>query len=143
MNLIIYLESFVKTFDQAFPEKKSEIKQKNLSIPWISKGLRKSSNRKQRLYENFLKKRSDKNCKTYKIYKNLFEKLKKQSKKLFFQNGLKQYENNIKNPWNVMKAVIGKSKICNDELPKRLDINKEEIIGKKLHQKSSISFLKM
>ena len=143
MNLIIYLESFVKTFDQAFPEKKSEIKQKNLSIPWISKGLRKSSNRKQRLYENFLKKRSDKNCKTYKIYKNLFEKLKKQSKKLFFQNGLKQYENNIKNTWNVMKAVIGKSKICNDELSKRLDINKEEIIGKKLHQKSLISFLKM
>ena len=31
-----------------------------------------------------------------------------------------------------MKAVIGKSKICNDELPKKSDINKEEIIDKKI-----------
>ena len=30
-----------------------------------------------------------------------------------------------------MKAVIGKSKICNDKLPKRLDINKEEISDQK------------
>ena len=60
----------------------------------------------------------------------MFEKLKKQSKKLYFQNELKQYENNIKNTWNVMKAVIGKSKICNDKFPKRLDINKEEITDK-------------
>ena len=30
-----------------------------------------------------------------------------------------------------MKAVIGKSKICNDKFPKRLDINKEEITDKK------------
>ena len=76
--------------------------------------------------------RSDKNYETYEIYKNLFEKLKKQSKKLYFQNKLKQYENNIKNTWNVMKAVIGKSKICSDKFPKRLDINKEEIIDKNI-----------
>ena len=62
----------------------------------------------------------------------MFEKLKKQSKKLYFQNELKQYENNIKNTWNVMKAVIGKSKICNDKFPKRLDINKEEITDKNI-----------
>ena len=62
----------------------------------------------------------------------MFEKLKKQSKKLYFQNKLKQYENNIKNTWNVMKAVIGKSKICNDKFPKRLDINKEEITDKNI-----------
>ena len=96
------------------------------------KGLRKSSKRKQRLYETFLKQGSDKNYETYEIYKNLFEKLKKQSKKLYFQNKLNQYENNIKNTWNVMKAVIGKSKICNDKFPKRLDINKEEITDKKI-----------
>ena len=62
----------------------------------------------------------------------MFEKLKKQSKKLYFQNKLKQYENNIKNTWNVMKAVIGKSKICNDKFPKSLNINKEEITDKKI-----------
>ena len=97
----IFLERFMKLYDEAFPERKIEINQKNLSSPWISKGLRKSSKRKQRLYEKILKQRSDKNYKTYKINKNLFDKLKKQSKKLYFQNKLKQYENNIKNTWRL------------------------------------------
>ena len=60
----IFLERFIKIYDQAFPERKIKIKQKNLSSLWISKGLKKSSKRKQRLYETFFKKRSDKNYKT-------------------------------------------------------------------------------
>ena len=31
-----------------------------------------------------------------------------------------------------MKAVIGKAKICNDKVPKSLDINKAEITDKKI-----------
>ena len=60
-------------------------------------GLRKSSRKKQRLYEKFLKQRNSKNEEAYNMYKNLFEKLKKLSKKLHFQNKLKKFENNIKN----------------------------------------------
>ena len=76
-----FLERFIKIHDQAFPERKIKIKQKNLSSTWISKGLRISSKRKQRLYEKFLKQRIDKNYKTYKIYKNLFDKSKKETVK--------------------------------------------------------------
>ena len=94
--------------------------------------MRESSKRKQRLNEKILKQGSDKNCEIYKIYKTLFEKLKNQLKKLYFRNKLKQYENNFKNTWDVMKAVIGKSKICNDKFPKSLDIIKVEITDKKL-----------
>ena len=35
-----------------------------------------------------------------------------------------------------MKAVIGKSKICNDKFPKSLDIKKEEITDKKNHSRN-------
>ena len=63
------------------------------------------------LYEKFLKARNDKNEKVYKMYKNLFEKLKVQSKKLYFQNKLKQYENNIKKALKIMKVIIGKSEV--------------------------------
>ena len=38
----------------------------------------------------------------------------------------------IKNTRKVMKVVIGKSKICNDNSPKSLDINKEEITDKRI-----------
>ena len=69
----IFLERFIKIYDQAFPERKIKIKQKNLSSLWISKGLKKSSKRKQRLYETFFKKRSDKNYKTWHIQKFVWE----------------------------------------------------------------------
>ena len=39
-----------------------------------------------------------------------------------------------------MKAVVGKSKICNDKFPKRLDINKEEITDKKTIAKTFNKF---
>ena len=51
------------------------------------------------------------------MYKNVFEKLKLQSKILYFRNKLKQYENNIKNTWKIMKVIIGKSKVYNDNFP--------------------------
>ena len=31
----IFLARFIKVYNQAFPDRKIEIKQKNLSIPWI------------------------------------------------------------------------------------------------------------
>ena len=48
---------------------------------WMTKALLKSSKRKQKLYEKFLKKRTLQNESIYKGHKSLFESLKKKSKK--------------------------------------------------------------
>ena len=42
------------------------------------------------------------------MYRNLFEKLKLLPEKHYFQNKLKQYENNIKGTWKIVKVIIGK-----------------------------------
>ena len=49
----------------------------------MSKGLQKSSKKKQKPYDRFLKNRTDQNEKRYKDYRSLFELLKEKSKKLF------------------------------------------------------------
>ena len=67
----ILLKMFSDLYDVAFPNKNIEIKSKHLNTPWITKGLRKSSKRKQRLYEKYLKIRSKENEKSYNTYKNL------------------------------------------------------------------------
>ena len=85
----MFLERFIKIYDQAFPERKIEIKQKNLSSSWISKGLRKSSKRNSDYMKILFKKRSDKNYETNKIYKNLFEKFEKTVKKVLFLKQIK------------------------------------------------------
>ena len=74
----IFLEKFVQIYDQAFPERKIEIKAKNLVSLWITRGLRKSSRKKQRLYEKFLKERNSKDEEAYKMHKIFSEILKKQ-----------------------------------------------------------------
>ena len=102
-----------------------------MTSPWITRGLKQSSKRKQHVYDKLLKRRNDKKEKAYKMYKSFFEKLKLQSKKLHFQNKLKQYKNNIKNTWKIMKVIIGKSKVYNDNFPKILNIDKKEITDKK------------
>ena len=65
------------------------------------------------------------------MYNSLFERLKFQSKNLYYQNKLKQYENNIKNTWKIMKVIIGKSKVYNYNFSKILNIDKKEITDKK------------
>ena len=62
---------------------------KTLQNPWMTKGLLKSSKRKQKLYEKFLKKRTSRNESIYKAYKSLFESLKKNSKKLLYKTSWK------------------------------------------------------
>ena len=56
-----FLKIFSDLYDIAFPNKEIEIKTKHLGTPWITKGLHKSSKRKQRLYEKFFKRHTIEN----------------------------------------------------------------------------------
>ena len=46
----------MQVYDDCFPKTKFKIKSNNKANPWIIKGIVKSSKRKQKLYEKFLKK---------------------------------------------------------------------------------------
>ena len=69
---------------------------------------------------------------TYKNYKNLFEKIKKSSKKLYYQNKIEKCKNNIKTTWKTMKEIIGKSKVFHQYLPNNLRIHKTSITDTKI-----------
>ena len=61
-----FIKKFSLIYDDCFPIKVIEIKTKNLFSPWIIKGMKKSSKRKQKLHEKCLKKKPPKNEKEYK-----------------------------------------------------------------------------
>ena len=67
------------------PKKEIEIKSKYLNTPWITKGIRKSSKRKQRLYEKYLKIRSKENERTYKTCKTYSRELKEMRRKIIIE----------------------------------------------------------
>ena len=115
-----FLNKFSDLYDSYFPKKQVKLKSKDLQSPWITNGIEKSSKRKQRLYEKFLKNQNEKNKVEYKTYKKLFESVKKRSKKLHFSNLILKYEHNIKKNWEVIKESIGKRKCNHQSFPKKL-----------------------
>ena len=120
----LFLEIFLQHYETAFPKVTKTIKLKSL---WITKGLIKSSKRKQRLYEKFLKHRSYQNEIAYKTYKNLFESIKNKSKKSYYSEQINKYKNDSRKTWNVIKEVIGKTKIKKNIIPLKLVENNIEI----------------
>jgi len=76
-----FLKTFYEVYDVNFLLRKIILKTKDILSPWISKGLKKSSKMKQKLYVKYLKSKSEKHKINYQTYKNLYEKLCKNAKK--------------------------------------------------------------
>ena len=64
--------------------------------PYTTKGLVKSSKKKQRLYEKFLKNRNPEEELNYKQYKIISKSLKKKSKKNYYSDLIDSYKCSIK-----------------------------------------------
>ena len=115
-------------YDECFPVAKIRLKQKKHFTPWITRGIKKFSKRKQKLYEKFLKHRIILNEERYKAYKNLFESIKRKSKKSYFSKKILHYKNHMNRTWSVMKEIIGKMHQHNkSRLPRKLFVGKKYI----------------
>ena len=121
------------TNDKYFPKQNIRIYRKGLQSPRITRGIKKFSKRKQKLYVKFLKSRNRKNELEYKNYKKLFESIKKRTKKNYFSSLILKHKNNIKKTWDVIKESIGKRR-CNNQnvYPKKDLLGKETITNSKL-----------
>ena len=89
----IAYECFLRTFRglyiHAFPIKEVSLKLINVFNPCMAKGLQKSSKKKQKIYDKFLKSKTNENENKYKTYKSLFEILKQKAKNIYYSRKLK------------------------------------------------------
>ena len=69
---------------------------KSLCSPWITKGIAKSSKTKQKLYKKYLKSRTNETETAYKLYKNLFESIKRRSEQNYYSEKLLRFKNDPK-----------------------------------------------
>ena len=96
----------------------------------MSLGLKKSSKRKEKLYIKFLKNKTIESEKTYKNYKNMFEKVKKKAKQTYYSKLLRKYQFDSKKTWQIMKEINGKLKQKAINLPKILKIGSNTLSNK-------------
>ena len=112
-------------YNHAFLIKELSLKLKTVFNPWMTKGLQKSSKRKQKLYNKFLKSKTNENEKKYKAYNSLFEI----RKKIYYSRNLDSCKQNMKKTWDTVKEVIGKSKTFKNDIPERTVIEGAETFG--------------
>ena len=125
------LETITQIYDDCFPKIKLKIKSNNKANPWTTRGIAKSSKRKQKLYEKFLKNCSIQNEKIYKDYRKIFQTITMKSKRKYYSEKLLQFQGDAKKTWRIMKEVIGKSKLIHSTLPRKIVINKNVIFEEK------------
>ena len=92
-----FLQIFLSLNNECFPKIKIKLKPQKDFRPWITLGLRKSSKRKQGLHEKILKTRTAKSDAEYKTYKNMFETIKRKSKRNYIRKKYLDIKITLKN----------------------------------------------
>ena len=126
-----FLEKLMILYNKHFPIEKKTVKIKDIKTPWFSKGMKKSSKQKQKLYIKYLKKKTYETEMQYKNYKNLFEKLKRKAKQNHYTKLISKYQNDSKKTWQVLKEITGKLKLNKNNFPKMIKTNTKNLSTEK------------
>jgi len=106
-----FADSFYSLFNLYFPLKTKKFNKKYNKInPWITKGLLVSRVQKNVLCKLSLTHPIEPYISKFKTYRNLYAKLIKASKKLYFQHQLKKYQSNSKKTWEILRKAINNKK---------------------------------
>ena len=117
-----FLDTFTSLYDDCFPMVEIQVKSRNPFRPWIIKGIAKSSKKKQKLYQKYLKNRNPQNLATHKTYKDLSETIKRKSKKNYYSEKILSFKGDVKKTWKTMKDLIGKAKMNKSSLLQRANL---------------------
>lgn len=100
--------------------------QKTKENPWITAGILRACRKKNKLYKNFIKKRTKEAEIRYKQYKNKLTSIMRISKKDYYKKLIQNSKGNVKGMWNILNSII-KSKCNYNSYPKYFIESDEEI----------------
>ena len=104
-----FIDEYSRVYNACFPLK--TIKGKllnNCSSPWITPGLLKSINKKNRLYKKFTRSPPLSNERKYKTYKNKLDHLIRIAKRKYHDTKFVSATNGLRTTWKLLNEVINK-----------------------------------
>ena len=105
----IFLKLYLTAFNDSFPLRDIKFKSKYVKRePWFTSGLLTSSINRSKLLSVKLHKPTVANLLKFKQFNNLYNKLKRKIKILYFRDALEENKNNSKHCWKILKQAIGK-----------------------------------
>ena len=116
----LFMNKFTSSFDLIFPLKKLKFnKNKHKIQSFMTKGLLVSRSTKFKLSEISIKCKNEENVTKYKIYRDLYNKVLRNSKKLYYEKALKESKNNLRKTWEILREAMKKNRdksSCIDEI---------------------------
>ena len=106
-----FIEEYSRIYNTCFPLKVLKGKQVNKFFsPWLSPGLLKSVNKKNRLHKKFVSSPSASSETKYQAYKNKLTHLIRIAKRKYYDSKFENARNDLKTTWKLLKAVFNKRK---------------------------------
>ena len=105
----MFSNSITELFDTCFPLRTVKRGYKTRK-PWLTEGLKKSIQRKNKLYYRKQKSNKAEDELLYKQYRNKLNRLLHISEQQHYGSLLKANKNNLRNSWHIMKDIISKNK---------------------------------
>jgi hypothetical protein len=126
----IFFSTFNDFFNLSFPEvEKKPNKNKTPLNPWMTKGLLKSRRRKEKLFSRKIKQPTNKNKDEFRRYNELYVKVYRQARTVYYNAKFKEYNNNIRQTWNTINELLGRKR-SKDSLPSYFKSNQHILSNK-------------
>ena len=106
-----FIQHFRNIIDNCAPEKQVVIPFRSIiREPWMTPGLLKSSKKCEKLFKERIGKDKDSEVyQRYLDYRNVFNKIKRQSKEFYYKHMLSQFGDNICKIWKIINTIVGRT----------------------------------
>ena len=104
-----FINIFTDAFDTCCPIKSHSFERtKTASKPWLNKSLINACKKKNNLYKNYLRNRSQAALQRYKTYKNKLTGILRTAEKLYYSQELLCCKGDVKSTWKILNSFINK-----------------------------------
>ena len=104
------MDTIQKLHAESFPCINKTINVNENHRPWITRGIKKSITKKNRLYKNYIKYRTEKSHSVYKAYRNKLTTVLRKSEKNYYLQKLENCKNNLAKTWKIMNSITSRTR---------------------------------
>ena len=103
-----FVTLFTRCVKESCPEKLSSACTKRNVKPWINNSLKNACSKKNFLYRKYLCKKTERNLRIYKTYKNKLVTILRVAEKQYYEHKLFHYKGYLKLTWKTLNLLIHK-----------------------------------
>ena len=106
-----FVDKFTDLYDKTIPVQKVKINRKKTpQSPWLTNGILKSINVKNKLYKQYIAKPTQMNSEKFKSYRNKLNNLIRKCKREYYHKKFQKSKDNMKKTWQSINEIIGRNK---------------------------------